>query len=587
MKENYLLLLFGMSLTSVSNISIASDSTLIYAESIPEACIITRDTSDKYCLKAGEIAYTLPKYIMGDEVDLLVPSGLEVVLSDYGSIPNNHTASFDRYTENKQLEHVKARNGKYLDFSTPYSMLVVPTKKVPEACIVSRKSGEKFCLTAGELSYTLPAYIKGDEVDLQIPSGLVMVLSDDGSIPNNHTASFDRYTENKQLEHVKARNGKYLDFSAPYSMLVVPSKRLPEACIISRITNEKYCLTAGQRSGYALPHYIRGHEVDLIVPDGLKVILSDFDNLSYNRLGFFTKDTDNADLINVLAFNGEYLDFSEPHSMRVSEITGPVDPVEPPVQSIVGDIMGSVGGNDAYFNIHLETPTISERVLGLQFSNSFESIVKIDFSSLVYASFDGGKTWPKVVDINTNGSLVVPIGSQSILLRVLTLIDDNDNDTKIELFAWLDEMQADKKNFILDISGSYSENNVKLKEMLTDKQTIMEGEFNTSHVMFDRATYRNTGLGIQLLTNSAQVWIDLRADVELIYTDASRTYQYDVNLLNFKVLNIPAGVSEVIITYYSVDDNIKESDEVFNFKAWIANHLDDSIVAETVIVDND
>ncbi|WP_077754020.1 hypothetical protein [Shewanella psychrophila] len=49
----------------------------------------------------------------------------------------------------------------------------------------------------------------------------------------------------------------------------------------------------------------------------------------------------------------------------------------------------------------------------------------------------------------------------------------------------------------------------------------------------------------------------------------------------------PAGVSEVIITYYSVDDDTQEADEIFYFTAWVAGNLEDRIVAETVIVDND
>lgn len=187
-----------------------------------------------------------------------------------------------------------------------------------KACIVSRDTGAKYCLEAGQRSgYSLPSYIRGHDVDVIAPEGLGVMLSDWDNLSYNRLAVFERHTHNEAMEHVLARNGRYLDFSNPRSMRVVSTAKPDEACIVSRQTGAEYCLKAGQRSGYSLPYYIRGHQVDVIAPEGLAVMLSDWDNLSYNRLAVFTKDTNNEDMKNVRAYNGRDIDFSHPRSMRV------------------------------------------------------------------------------------------------------------------------------------------------------------------------------------------------------------------------------------------------------------------------------
>lgn len=251
-------------------------------------------------------------------------------------------------------------------------------------------------------------------------------------------------------------------------------------------------------------------------------------------------------------------------------------------------ISGSVTGNDATYTVKFDAATTSDRTLGLKFANKRNSVIRIDFSSLVYASLDGGRTWPKVVDIDSSGSLVVPKGTKIVTLRALTLVDGKgDSNKTIELSAWLDSNPKDKVTKVIDISHSYSSYSVKIKSMITEHHRITEGQSNTSRVIFDGATKRNTGLRIQLVTNTAQIWNDLEADVELVYKNFSRTYQYDVSLIGFKVLNIPKGVTAVNITYHSFDDDIPEPDEVFYFGSWLISKCYDGRQATTVIVDND
>lgn len=99
-----------------------------------------------------------------------------------------------------------------------------------------------------------------------------------------------------------------------------------EGCIVSRESGEKYCLNVGERSGYSLPSFIYNHEVDVYAGSGAGVMLSDWDNLSYNRIAVFTGFTPNNELESVKARNGKVLDFSNPRSMRVVARAPEVEP---------------------------------------------------------------------------------------------------------------------------------------------------------------------------------------------------------------------------------------------------------------------
>ncbi len=90
-----------------------------------------------------------------------------------------------------------------------------------------------------------------------------------------------------------------------------------QGCIVNVETKQEYCLPVGKRSGYSLPEFIHNKPVYVNAPQGVGVMLSDWDNLSYNRLATFTGYVSNDELKQVKARNGEVLDFSQPRSMRV------------------------------------------------------------------------------------------------------------------------------------------------------------------------------------------------------------------------------------------------------------------------------
>lgn len=90
----------------------------------------------------------------------------------------------------------------------------------------------------------------------------------------------------------------------------------PKACIVNIETNEEFCLEDGQKVS-SLPAFVHKKPIYVRAPQGLQVMLSDYTNLSYNRIATFNGTVEHEKLKKVLAKNGHYLDFSKPRSMRV------------------------------------------------------------------------------------------------------------------------------------------------------------------------------------------------------------------------------------------------------------------------------
>lgn len=97
-----------------------------------------------------------------------------------------------------------------------------------------------------------------------------------------------------------------------------------KGCIVSLMTGDEYCLRYGENSGYALPDWIKGHDVYVRADPFLSVKLSDWSNLSYSRTASFVGTVENEELKKVRADNGELLDFSHPFSMAVNITETPV-----------------------------------------------------------------------------------------------------------------------------------------------------------------------------------------------------------------------------------------------------------------------
>ncbi|RMZ61959.1 hemolysin, partial [Vibrio anguillarum] len=115
---------------------------------------------------------------------------------------------------------------------------------------------------------------------------------------------------------------------------------------------------------------------------GLGVILSDWDNLSYNRLAVFGGNTSNAQLKSVKAYNGELLDFSHPRSMRVVSFDVPSD-------TISTQLKWSWQGGDfkPLSNQVMATPVVAQ----LNDDNGDGNIDEKDVADLIVVTFEGNK----------------------------------------------------------------------------------------------------------------------------------------------------------------------------------------------------
>ncbi|HIF9456591.1 TPA: hypothetical protein ACX6SN_001197, partial [Photobacterium damselae] len=101
----------------------------------------------------------------------------------------------------------------------------------------------------------------------------------------------------------------------PRSMRVKPSNK-PLGCIKSTRTNAKFCLPVGGKVDI-LPDWILNDSIDVEVAPSLSVLLSDKENMADQHIAGFKNEVQSINLEHVMAWNGEYLDFSKPRSMRV------------------------------------------------------------------------------------------------------------------------------------------------------------------------------------------------------------------------------------------------------------------------------
>lgn len=208
-----------------------------------------------------------------------------------------------------------ARVSKYVDWiKSVYPDARFLSAERPQGCIVSLRTRARYCSRAGESSDTsLPSWISGHDVYVDAAPGTAVTLSDWENLSH---ATFVGTVENDGLKQAKAVSGQYLDFSRPKSMRVV-SDTTPLGCIVSLTSGAKYCLPAGQTPHYSLPDWIYTHEVQVQAAPGTAVMLSDWNDFSYNRVATFPGFVQNWALKKVTAWNGEDLDFTRPKSMRV------------------------------------------------------------------------------------------------------------------------------------------------------------------------------------------------------------------------------------------------------------------------------
>ncbi len=210
------------------------------------------------------------------------------------------------------------RIAKYVDWiRTIYPGARMLSSETPMGCIVSMTTGARYCMKPGQENlYALPSWIYAHPVRVDAAPGTAVVLGDYDNVSYNRLAKFVGTVENEDLKSVKAFNGMTLDFSKPHSMKVW-ADTTPLGCIVSLSSGERYCLPAGQRSHYTLPAWIDMQPVQVEAAPGLAVMLSDWANLSYNRVATFPGRVQNWELHDVEAWNGSKLNFTLPHSMRV------------------------------------------------------------------------------------------------------------------------------------------------------------------------------------------------------------------------------------------------------------------------------
>ncbi|MGR5096674.1 hypothetical protein ACPV5O_25660 [Vibrio maritimus] len=285
-------------------------------ESLARGCIRSNESLNSFCLAKGESRVrSLPDWINNERIYIDADEGTFVRLSLSNNF-NDKTVDLIGTIDHELLLDMTSNNGENLNFSHPISMSVGEQSDTPLGCITDLTKERKYCLPVGKRSqYALPSWLWKKEVIVDASPGVEVMLSDWDNLSYNRLATFVGTVSGSELIS-KAWNGDIIDFSKPRSMRV-RSSSAELGCIHDLSEFQKYCLPRGKRSGYALPSWIWKKDVSIIAPSNVGVMLSDWDNLSYNRIHTFYGSKSNHELKNVKAHNGEFLDFSRPRSMRV------------------------------------------------------------------------------------------------------------------------------------------------------------------------------------------------------------------------------------------------------------------------------
>lgn len=146
--------------------------------------------------------------------------GTKVLLSDWSNLSYSRVGEFVGTVAHDQLKQVKAWSGQVLDFHRPRSMRV-SAATTPVGCIVSLRTRQSFCLTAGkEATEGLPAWIDGEAVYLKADAGVKVVLSDVAMLPADRAVSLTGVAEAQDLRTAQTAQGVAVDVSRPRAMRV-------------------------------------------------------------------------------------------------------------------------------------------------------------------------------------------------------------------------------------------------------------------------------------------------------------------------------------------------------------------------------
>ncbi|MDP4984726.1 Ig-like domain-containing protein [Pseudoalteromonas tunicata] len=109
-------------------------------------------------------------------------------------------------------------------------------------------------------------------------------------------------------------------------------------------------------------------------------------------------------------------------------------------------------GQTARITVSLEkATTVIDSVLNVKF-NDVEAISTEDYNNIAAVSFDVGATWQSV-DLKSQAALLLPIGTQTVLIDVATKTDDEFETSESTMFsAWGQDDQSDFKTRKLTIT---------------------------------------------------------------------------------------------------------------------------------------
>ena len=136
------------------------------------------------------------------------------------------------------------------------------------------------------------------------------------NVPTDSQPSQAALVCNNRTADTKTLTPAPTDISYTVHGRALPAKA-DEGCIVSASTGKPFCLKAGSNYLTSVPDWIYGHEIYVDGGSDIRVILSDWSDMSHQRVAEFNGYTGTEELKSVRHWNGQYLNFSRARSMRV------------------------------------------------------------------------------------------------------------------------------------------------------------------------------------------------------------------------------------------------------------------------------
>ncbi|MBE0363517.1 hypothetical protein PULV_a0968 [Pseudoalteromonas ulvae UL12] len=220
-------------------------------------------------------------------------------------------------------------------------------------------------------------------------------------------------------------------------------------------------------------------------------------------------------------------------------------------------------GQVARITISLEKETsIADSIVNVKFDD-IDAINGVDYNNIALVSFDNGANWQSV-DLKSQTALLLPQGTQTVLLDVTTNLDTDSEQTEYTLFsAWGQDDQSDYSSQQLSITDKTT----ATLSLDSISGNVVEGEQVELRISLNQALSKDADVRVDILDGTA-INIDDFMAIEHTFT-------------------FTAGQTDYRFFIPTFDDSDLEDVEFFDVKVTGTRHVSGSQTLRVFINDNE